>query len=317
MNGNSTLSYESLFSEGFTIENFKKAVHLLYFENNTDLKKLADQYLCNFDRSAEAWDISINVLNTVDLEEEAYFNASQILKKKIRFDFGNYTENKVISETLCKFLIEKIIQFKNHKFYLLTNLCKCFSLLTVFSHHLNPDMIKELVEKLNNSGVKNQLSLLLVFNYLAENIQDDEIVIDETYMRGYESYLYTISSDIITFLNYLVILMSDEDQRRKLIEEDKTNMNLFRLLNKNVSLFIIKIVECFKNWVVLGLNATTLQKLQTNEISLINFVFNIDNENLDTYSDCICVLLKLPFHNENLKPLGQLVLSKVISFKER
>jgi hypothetical protein len=237
-NSNSTYSYQSLFSKGYTIENFKKAVHLLYFETNTDLKKLADQYLCNFDRSAEAWDISINVLNTADLEEEAYFNASQILKKKIRFDFGNYTENKVISQTLCNFLIEKIIQFKNHKFYLLTNLCKCFSLLTVFCHHLNPDMIKELVEKLNNSGVKNQLSLLLVFNYLAENVQDDEIVIDETYMRGYETYLYTISPEIITFLDFLVILMSDENQRRKLLEEDNTNLNLFRLMNKYVIIFL-------------------------------------------------------------------------------
>jgi hypothetical protein len=76
-------------------------------------------------------------------------------------------------------------------------------------------------------------------------------------------------------------------------------------------------VECFKNWIDLGLNPSTYAKLQTDLISVIDFVFKIDNENIETYSECICLLLRLPLQNEQMGTLGMIILNKVISFKDR
>jgi hypothetical protein len=66
-----------------------------------------------------------------------------------------------------------------------------------------------------------------------------------------------------------------------------------------------------------GLNAPTYNKLQSDLISVIDFIFKIDNENIETYSECICLLLRLPLQNEQMGPLGLIILNKVISFKDR
>jgi hypothetical protein len=226
---------QPIFEGGPNIENFKKAVHLLYHGQSTEAKKKADQYLCDFERTNEAWDIAIQILSTPNLEEEAYYNASQIIKKKIRFDFGNYTENKDIIQNLAKFLIEKILEFKDHKLYLLTNFCKCFALLTVFAHHIIPDIIKIVVEKLTTKEIKNLMSLLLIFSYLAENINDNEIVIDQNYKTSYETFLQGISDDVIIFLDYLIKTLADGKYKEDIIRSDPTMMSFFRLMNKNVS----------------------------------------------------------------------------------
>ena len=227
---------QPLFEGGPSIENFKNAVHLLYYGKNTEDKKKADQYLCEFDRTNEAWDIAIQILSTPNLEEEAYYNASQIIKKKIRFDFGNYTENKEVIQNLAKFLIEKIIEFKDHKLYLLTNFCKCFALLTVFAHHILPDIIKIVVEKLTTEEIKNLMSLLLIFNYLAENIYDSEIVIDQNHKLSYESFIQNISDDVIMFLDYLIKILNDGNYKEQEVRSNQNMMSFFRLMNKYVSL---------------------------------------------------------------------------------
>ena len=67
----------------------------------------------------------------------------------------------------------------------------------------------------------------------------------------------------------------------------------------------------------MGLNAPTYNKLQSDLISVIDFIFKIDNENIETYSECICLLLRLPLQNEQMGPLGLIILNKVISFKDR
>jgi hypothetical protein len=219
---------------GYTIDNFKLAVHLLYKGSSTEIKKIGDQFLCDFDRQTEAWDISIQVLNQPNLEEEAYYNASQIIKKKIRFDFGNYTEDQITIQTLTKFLIEKIIEFKDHKLYLLTNFCKCFSLLTIFAHTTLPDIIKILVESLNNDDIKNKMSLLLIFTYMAENLNDDEIVIDESYRNSYEAFIQNISDDVIVYLDFLIKVIETPNYKEQVIKQNPLMMSFFRIMNKHV-----------------------------------------------------------------------------------
>jgi hypothetical protein len=49
---------------------FLKAVQILYFENDKDLKSIADKYLCEFDKHQNSWDIAIEILNIDNLENE-------------------------------------------------------------------------------------------------------------------------------------------------------------------------------------------------------------------------------------------------------
>lgn len=308
LNLNDTNYVTNKLSTGFNIENYKLAVHLLYQGNNTEIKRKADQYLYSFEKTHEAWDISINILNTPNLQEEAYFNASQIIKKKLRFDFGNYCENKNIIETLGTFLIEKIIYYRDHKSYLISNLCKCFSLFTVFAHQTLPDLIKVVVNKLNNDNIKDLMSLLLIFNYLAENVNDNDVVVDQSYKDSYIKFLETISDDVIMFLNYLIKVA--RNSKDSVVKAEPTMLSFFRMLNKNI-------IECFTNWIEVGLSGVTLSKLDKEFNELLEFVFNIDPENMETYSECICLLLRLPLQNEQLHDLGLFILNKVISFKDR
>jgi len=224
----------TLFTNDNDFENFKKAVHLLYHSNDTDIKKRADRFLCNFDLKKDAWDISIQLLGTPSLEEEVYYNASQIIKKKIRYDFGNYIDNKEIILNLSNFLIEKIGEFKNHKTYLLSNLCKCFALLTIFSHHVYPELLKIVVNKFNNSDIRCMLALLFIFNYIAENEAESDIVIDEDYRKSYINYLQSIGEDVLIYLDYIIKLISIGNYKQQSIANDANMMNLFRIMNKNV-----------------------------------------------------------------------------------
>ena len=74
-------------------QDFLNAVDALFHSNNKDLQRQANQFICDFDKRPESWDISYQILSSENLSDEAYFNAIQILKNKIKFDFGNYSDN--------------------------------------------------------------------------------------------------------------------------------------------------------------------------------------------------------------------------------
>ena len=65
------------------------------------------------------------------------------------------------------------------------------------------------------------------------------------------------------------------------------------------------------------MSSTTLARLETNYVSVIDFLFNIDLENMETYSECICVLLRLPLKGEQMGNLGLMILNKVSALKDR
>ena len=118
--------------------------------------------------------------------------------------------------------------------YLLSNLCKCFSLLTIFSHHVYPELLKIVVNKFNNSDLKSMLALLFIFNYMAENENESDIVIDEDYRKSYINYLHSIGEDVLIYLDYLIKLITNTEYKQEIIRKDANMINLFRIMNKNV-----------------------------------------------------------------------------------
>ena len=81
--------------------------------------------------------------------------------------------------------------------------------------------------------------------------------------------------------------------------------------------FLNKIIECFTNWLNIGLPGFILGKLTSDYNKLLEFVFNIDIQNMETYSNCICLLLRLPLKSNQMNDVSSLILNRIIAFEQR
>ena len=280
---------------------FINAVNALFHGKNKEIQMKANQFIYEFDKRQESWEVSYQILSTDNLSDEVYFNAIQILKNKIKYDFGNYSENREIIIKLISFLIEKIDKFKNLKHYILINYCQCFSMTMLFSGSDFTILLKKCVEKLNNNdNIIDTMSLLLIFNYLADVYFDNTIVIDEHKRNEFNLNLNIIANDVIRFLNNLT----------KNIKQGKIkDEGVLKVLNSDL-------LETFSNWLILRLNDEIIQKLNNEYIDIVNFVFEINETNIQKHTDCICNLLEISLDEPETQNLGKIFFSKIMNFKE-
>ena len=117
----------------FGVNEFLNAVNLLYHSEDKDKKINANKFLVDFETKPESWDISFQVLLKDNLSEEAYYNALTILKRKIKYDFGNFAENPEYIEKLLIFLKSNIDKFKKFKHYIIINYCECIGKAFLFT----------------------------------------------------------------------------------------------------------------------------------------------------------------------------------------
>ena len=94
---------------------FLNAVELLFHSNNTEQKISANKFIIEQEKNPDSWDVACQILQKDNLSEEVYFNALQILKNKIKFDFGNFIENPTYIQNLLTFFESNIDKFKNSK----------------------------------------------------------------------------------------------------------------------------------------------------------------------------------------------------------
>jgi hypothetical protein len=59
-----------------------------------------------------------------------------------------------------------------------------------------------------------------------------------------------------------------------------------------------------------------LKKLENEYISIIDFIFEINDDNLDTYSECVCNLVKIPF-DENDNKFALMIINRICSLYDR
>jgi hypothetical protein len=226
-------------SSNYNVENVLSNIEDLFKGNDKEKRKKANDFLLFFEKSQAAWDISKEILSIPNLKEEAYYTATNIIKMKLRFDFGNYCGNKDIIISVGEFLIEKLVSFKDKKFYILSNLCRCFSLFVVFAHRDIPDIIKVFVSKLNDQKIEGLTVILLVFTFLAEIVEDNNIVIDEEYRISYKSLLENLSNDVLIFINFMINYT--KEYKDQFIKQDAIYKSYFKNINKYVIYFIYSI----------------------------------------------------------------------------
>ena len=189
-------------NQQYGIEAYLNAVNLLFHSNDKDLKVKANKFLVDFETKVESWDVAFQVLLKDNLSEEAYYNALNILKRKIKYDFGNFSENPEYIEKLLSFLETNIDKFKNFKHYILINYCDCVGKAFLFAGDTFKSMLQKFTMKLYNQkdDINNLISLLLIFNFICETCYDKSIVIDEKSRKNIKDNLKDISGDVFQFI---------------------------------------------------------------------------------------------------------------------
>ena len=281
------------------IEEYLNAVNLLFHSNDKDMKVKANKFLVDFEKSSESWDISYQVLLKDGLQEEAYYNALNILKRKIKYDFGNYSENPEYIEKLLSFLESNIDKFKKSKHYILINYCDCIGKAFLFTGDKFNNMLKKFTMKLYNQNDNESLiSLLLIFNFIYEACYDKRMVIDSKSRDIIKDNIENISGDVFQFIIFMI---------NKLNSIDDNNLKNF-ITNQ--------ILDTLNNYLYNDLKEDLILKFNKEYLPIINFIFQINEENIEKHCECICNLLNLPLHDEKMRPLAQFIFSKILQFKE-
>ena len=288
----------------FTKEKFLQAIDSLFKSNDSKLQREGNNFLCLFSQTPESFEISLDVLNTPNLIDEAYFNASQTLNKKLQFDFGNYFENPQLIFTLLKFLVEQIDKFQKSKQYIRVNLCQCFSRAMLFSADNFNQVMQYCVNKLSvQNSLENNLSLLMIFDFLPETYFDNEIVVDDDSKKVFIRNLDSIEQDVMIYLNSQIKLLNTKINSGE------------QLYIQNKCIFTRYILETLINWLNLHLNDETIKKFENEYIDIINYVFVID-ELMEKHAECICLLLQLPLEIQDFQNLAKIIFSKVMQYKD-
>ena len=282
------------------INAFLEAVNYLFHSNDKDLKVKANKFLVEFESKPESWDISYQVLLKDNLPEEAYYNALNILKNKIKYDFGNYTENPEYIEKLLSFFLDNIDKYKKMKNYILINYCDCIGKAFLFTEDKFNDLLKKFTIKLSeqNTDIDSLLSLLLIFNFICETKFDKRMVIDNNSKLIFSEHIKKIASDVFKFLVFMINKLNTID-------------------NDNLKHFIQnQILETINNYLYIDFDEEVILKFSNEYLPIINFIFQINEENLDKHGECICSLLNLPLQENNMRNLAQIIFSKILQFKE-
>ena len=282
---------------------FLNAVETLFHSNNPQQKKNANKFIIELEKNVDSWDIAFQILQKNDLPEEVYFNALQILKNKIKYDFGNYIENPIYINNLLNFFYTNIDTFKKYKRYLILNYCDCIGKAFIFTGDNFKNILIKFTNKLysQNSDINDLICLLLIFNSINENSSEEKIVIDKNSREKIKSEVQNIAGDVFQFIIFMISKLDDNNIKSDLI------------LRKFIS---EQILETIINYISIPLSDEIIQKFNNDYFPLVNYIFQINEESLEKQSECICYLLQFPLQNNNMINLAQFIFSKILNLKD-
>jgi hypothetical protein len=136
----------------------------------------------------------------------------------------------------------------------------------------------------DNNDINSLICLLLIFNFINEACNDRKMVIDEISRKKFKKNITNISGDVFQFITFLINKLNN-------IQEDK-------ILKKFIT---DQILETLINYISIELDESVLIKFNNDYLPIINFIFQINEDNLEKHSECICYLLQLPLHKDNMR----------------
>ncbi|KAK5774197.1 hypothetical protein RI543_004484 [Arxiozyma heterogenica] len=239
-------------------------------------KHKALQFMENFQRSNEAWNVSTQILsNTTDNNLDLQIFASQTLRNKVTYDLFQLDS---IGQLHIKQMLLDLLKIHTHRL-VITQLSVALARLAIqMIDWKNP--ILEIINHLNNFPG----TLLIFFKILPEETLDIGSIplTEDEYNSRIHELIDTISEDILKFLISCVNTLKEQN-----------NLNTVSKTNTAVDITLESILHCLSSWAF----EFPIEKFLTVE-PLINLVFDSllngsdNNEVFEAAVDCLCIILK-------------------------
>lgn len=294
-------------SNEYNSVNFINSI-LLMNSNKPTFISIANKYINRFIKSKESFEVALSILKTSDLDYTIYFNSINILKNKLKYNFGNYCDDKIKIAELASIVIDSIDRLNStNKSYILETLAHCLAYLFMFGFKCN-EMMFEII--LNNFSQKISLNSssnnsIIVTNYyicyssflynITQILYEDSIVVDKRHMKEYSNVLPNLSNVVLDSINSII-------QNQNLINTNDSNAFLSNIL-----------LNCINVWMEFGFPDKCLENMCLPEYkSILDFIFAINQKNLIQHKIAICQFIS----QNHIEPLTNLIVERVVHLKE-
>lgn len=248
-----------------TISKIEEALKSLYGNTDPTLKTKANEYLLEFQRSRQAWDLIFPILEDTNANLELKLFICQTLRSKIQYDYGQLPDQATIDSlrlSILKVLLE-LSNFKTDKL-LVIQLSIALSYLIIQDFNwANP--IFDIMNYLSN----NPINLLEFLKILPEEMSDIKKLplTNEEFEVQYKKLLVESVENV-----YYVLI------------ESTKNLNI--TANKDLETLIL---GCIKSWI----NELPIHLILSNNSQLWNLIIMgfKDDETFDTSIDCLITIV--------------------------
>lgn len=266
--------------EEFSIENVLKAVQAMYSGSAQANYKEIDNWLKNYQKSSAAWGLVSSIFSTEGLNEYVYIFNAQTLKTKLMYDFEEL--KGVDSLGFKNNILNLALKFADQD-KVMRQLAQCIGILAL---HLSDLWGDQMLNEISNV-LSGKIPLLLeVFKSIAEEIENQTIVVDSDKVKLLKIVLEKQASDIIRFL------------------ENCSSEYYFTIL------------EVFLAWVQFGINEDVAKTLPQSRLLLLSFEAIKIPERFDTACGVLCELINLTENYEKFGSTVQILVTFLLSLKE-
>lgn len=264
--------------EEFSIENVLRAVHSMYSAAPQPNYKEIDNWLKNYQKSSAAWGLTSSIFSNGGLPEYVYIFNAQTLKTKLMYDFE---ELKGIDLVPFKNnLLNLCLQFSEQE-KVMRQLAQCIGILGI---HLVDIWGEAMLSEISRVFADKVLFLLEVLKSIAEEINNELIVVDSDKVKKLRLILETQTSEIIRFL--------------------ESCSNDYSLI----------IIDVFLVWVQLG-NENVAAILPQSRLLILSFDAIKIPQKFETACGVLCEIINLTEDYEKFKETILILISFLINLK--
>jgi hypothetical protein len=250
----------------FPLDNLLQAINALYGGAFGANIHEIDQWLSAFQQSRQAWARVNEVFGKPSLPvhvslTQCYIFAAMTLKTKLIFDFAEvlHEDTRTLRLSLLQLLVHfREVRSRQHDAVTL-QLAQCVGVLAVHtSQSWGSSLLSELQQYLSSC----EKQLLYVIRSLAEESENESIVVDHEKKQGLVRLLVGICPNVVAFLQACAS-------------------------EKNL------VLECFLAWLKLGLDNETLASLHNSSLIKMCFETLQSPRYFSTACESICELIKI------------------------
>jgi hypothetical protein len=270
----------------FSLDNLLQAINAMYGGSRGANIREIDQWLSAFQQSPHAWARVNEIFSKPSLPvhvstTQCYIFAAMTLKTKLLFDFA-----EVMNQDMGAFshhLLQLLVHFREvsgrQNDTVTLQLAQCVGILAV---HISPTWGATLLGDLQQHLGTHEKLLLFVMRSLAEESENDTIVVDREKRQGLVRLLVAICANVVSFLQACI-------SEKKLV------------------------LECFLAWLKLGLDSQSLSSLHSSSLIKMCFETLQTPHYFLTACESICELIRITEDVTRFQDTIAVIVSGVLS----